>query len=418
MPCQTLGASSGFKPIHRVKTTLRSTTNTSKGQTISFCEGVAYGGSDVAQLVNVAIVGGGTIRNTAPGSNENAIGFSRVKNYSVVGMIIPQCNRKAITAQIGCDGGIIRDNRIGSANEGGGSPHGVISIEFGSSHGGGSTENIISGNIIESAPLANGVHLTYVSGGTMARALVTNNVVLSSGLSGFYYSGVTQLISTGNISVNAGYRGFQYHYCDNVISTGDMVMVPQYQGVYLDTCGQSMMFSNMNIKDPSQAGPGLYDAFYIKEPTGITTLNNIVETGANTRYGLNGETMGTAFPIITGGRWINDINITTFNPSIVVRAQLVGYAATITPDYAKGATVYVEPLTGNIMINPPINMAPGQQINIRLPQDGPGGRTITFGTNMVLTGSLTTTGNTVSLVQFEYDGAKWRGHVVYTGQAI
>jgi len=95
----------------------------------------------------------------------------------------------------------------------------------------------------------------------------------------------------------------------------------------------------------------------------------------------------------------------------------VAYAATVTPDVSLYSTYEIAALTGNITINNPTGMTPvdGQQLSIRLLQDGTGGRTITwdtqfqFGTTFA-SAAITTLLNQSFHVFFEWvaSASKWR----------
>ena len=96
---------------------------------------------------------------------------------------------------------------------------------------------------------------------------------------------------------------------------------------------------------------------------------------------------------------------------------VTAYAATITPDVSLYGTYEIGALTGNIAINNPTGITPvdGQQLSIRLLQDGTGGRTITWDTqyqfgSTFASGGITTLANQSFHVLFEWvaSASKWR----------
>lgn len=392
--------------------TLRCDSVTADGHTVAFI------GTEGNQLENVGVYGGGTVRNTSSGSNENAIGFARCKYYSCVGMNILAANKKAITAQVDCDYGRILNNLIGTTGS-----HG-ISIE-GDSLTPFTEENsvvVVSGNIVLDAGGA-GINFDYANASSPKLETVhcSDNTVVESTAAGYNYSGVNRLMESNNVVLTAGTKGFSYLACASIRSTGATSKTSTEQGIYNINCGPSVNFIAPNIAGVA-AG---VDAIYTQSPTGDVVLVAPEVNGSLHRYSVNTASMGTAKVVITSPKLASGAtgiygSVSTIQANQTPRTQTLAFAATITPDFALGDYVLVGSLTNNITINPPINMLAGQSIKIRLVQDGTGGRTVTLGdtTNMKLNGSVGTTANRVNLIQFDYDGSKWRGWTIYTDQVI
>lgn len=91
----------------------------------------------------------------------------------------------------------------------------------------------------------------------------------------------------------------------------------------------------------------------------------------------------------------------------------VAYAATIAPDASLSNSFWVD-LTGNTILDQPINPKSGQVLTIYFKQDGVGGHTLTFGTtiygNLANDFVLSTGANDVDELVLQYDGdaARWR----------
>jgi hypothetical protein len=145
----------------------------------------------------------------------------------------------------------------------------------------------------------------------------------------------------------------------------------------------------------------------------------------NNKVNFNAATIAAATtgdPLVQNYSTVSYSNYTgnTCDPKFLVpiRQKSVSYAASVAVDASMADYHLIGSLTGNITLATPVNGVQGQSIRIRLVQDATGGRTMTLGANMVLTGSITTTANTVTTLGFDYDGTKWRGSVILTGQAI
>lgn len=95
--------------------------------------------------------------------------------------------------------------------------------------------------------------------------------------------------------------------------------------------------------------------------------------------------------------------------------QSVAYAATVTPDPYLGGEVRIGAFTGNITINKPTcstelgDLWPmGMRVGFWLTQDATGGRTVTFNAQYKTTAAIPTTANSVTFVEFSWDGTNWR----------
>lgn len=401
--------------------TLRATTNTSSGHTIAFAEGSAYGGSDAAQLENVEISGGGIVRNSAPGTNDNAIAFTRCKNYRCIGMHVPAANKKGITAQVHCDDGHIVGNIVGTTGDSGiaceGDALGIYRNEG----------LLLADNIVENAGDF-GINVTFAAGSTYRNVVSRNNRVLASVDHAFAYSSVEGLQESGNTVVTTQGRAFSYQTCSKVKSLTPQCEQAGFQGIALLTCGEDVEIVAPTMRNTSNAASNTYDAIVVNGATADCSIIAPNIYGATHKLSVGTASMGSnVVRVVNHGKVTAGVS-GTWGPIATIdliertdggrKQQTISYAATIAPDYLLGSSVLVGQLTGNITINAPTNAKAGQSMLIRLVQDGAGGRTVSTGANVLLTGAVTTTGNTVTLLQFEFDGSKWRGFIRFTGQAI
>ena len=88
-------------------------------------------------------------------------------------------------------------------------------------------------------------------------------------------------------------------------------------------------------------------------------------------------------------------------------SQAVVYAAIITPDLSSGNIINVGILTGNIVINAPINMRDDDILIIRLTQDGTGGRLVTWDAAFTVTTEISKASSVSTVWIFWYDGSNW-----------
>jgi len=401
--------------------TLRCTANTTYGHTVAFVEGAAYGGSDSSQLENVEISGGGTVTNTAPGTNENAIGFTRCKNYRCIGMNVPEANKKGITAQVNCDDGYIVGNIVGTTGDAGiaceGDALGIYRNDG----------VVILDNIVKNAG-GIGINVTFAAGLTYRNVVSRNNRVLASVGNAFVYSSVEGLQESGNTVLTTQGRAFSYQKCSKVKSVSSQCESASFQGIALVSCGEDVELIAPTVRNASTGSSNVYDAIYVSGATSDCSIISPVILGTDHKISINTASMGSnVVRVVNYGKIVAGVTGTWGDISTIDliertdggrKQQTVAYSSSITPNYLLGSSVLVGQLTGNIKINAPINAKSGQSIIIRLVQDGSGGKTVTFGAGVILSGTISTTGNTVTLLRFEYDGTNWRGHVAFTGQPI
>ena len=96
--------------------------------------------------------------------------------------------------------------------------------------------------------------------------------------------------------------------------------------------------------------------------------------------------------------------------------QSLGFSSTLAVDPFMGETIAVT-LTGPMTVSAPaltgtnttgVFLIPGMRLRFILRQDGTGGRVVTWNAVFKTSGALTTTLNTVNIVEFIYDGTNWR----------
>lgn len=180
---------------------------TSDGHVIAFVEGASYGGSDAAQSINVHFKGGGKITADA-GSSDNAVGFTRCKNGSCVGMVLA-AGQYAGTAQVNCDEILFGFNRVTTA--------GAAAISFISASaatGQKDRNNAAIGNVIE-ASTGYGIYADYfdkleVSGNRITSAGRCLYLVGQSGDNG------ANLVGSNNILTSSGDYGAWIDYVNGV----------------------------------------------------------------------------------------------------------------------------------------------------------------------------------------------------------
>lgn len=127
-------------------------------------------------------------------------------------------------------------------------------------------------------------------------------------------------------------------------------------------------------------------------------LTCVDQTGTNPFPALHASTSGAA-----GSYEINNI----------VGWQALAYAATITPDPWLGGNVVVGALTGALTINAPAPLGggfipPGTRLTFVIPQDGTGGRVVTFNSIYKNVGTLDTTASSTTVLAFVFDGTNWQ----------
>lgn len=89
------------------------------------------------------------------------------------------------------------------------------------------------------------------------------------------------------------------------------------------------------------------------------------------------------------------------------RTYRIAYAASITPDAAKGETIIVGTLTGNITVNNPTGAREGMWLRFDFTQDGGGGHTVSFGSSFLVNWTPSTTGGDRNTISFRFDGTNW-----------
>ena len=395
-------------------TTLRCVTNTTDGHTIAFI------GATGTQLENVGFTGGGTVRNTAPGTNENAIGFARCKNYYCIGMNVPQANKKGITAQVNCDNGRVLFNNVGTTGDSG------IAIE-GDSVGEGTANDRLElvGNTVLSAT-GTGINITRVTSPNFTNVVSKDNRVVSATGVGFAYSGIENLVESGNSCEFSGSNSFNYINVTKARIVSPRSKDAAIRGMGFNACGEVTVVAP-DISGASRGSSNVYDAILVDSPVGNITFVAPIVRGTEHKLAIGTLSMG-AFSVRVVSPDLTPGVSGTYGPIASIdiiertdggrKTQVIPYAASITPNYLNGSLVFVGQLTGNITLNAPTNAKSGQSILVRFVQNGAGGNTISFGANIKFTGSITTTGNTVTLLEFDFDGSNWRGSIRYTGQAI
>lgn len=400
--------------------TVRTTAATTYGHTIAFVDGAAYGGSDSTQITNVEISGGGKVIATGSSGADNAIGFTRCDNYRCIGMAV-YSDRKGITAQLHCTNGVINYNHVEYAGNAG------IAVE-GDAAGTYQTRGaIVCGNRIEQA-VAQGINFTYAAGSDLEDVVCKDNIVEASTSHGFAFSHVAGLDESGNVVLDSGARAFSYTSCSKQRTVTPRSEESTNQGIALISPGADVQIIAPALRNTSAAGSGVSAAIYVESPSADITIISPKVSGSNHNYAIDTSSMSSYVVRVIDSSGLAAGTSGTFDLlsafDIINRTdggrkqQSIAYAATITPDYLSGSSILVGTLTGAIQINAPTNAKAGQSVQIRLVQNGAGTFATTFGSGIVFTGSLTTTGNTVSLIQLDYDGTTWRGWILYTGQAL
>jgi hypothetical protein len=139
-----------------------------------------------------------------------------------------------------------------------------------------------------------------------------------------------------------------------------------------------------------------------------------IQSGSGCTFDLQIKGSIPAFSNFSSSRHGNQITINQGGPH---GEQSVTYAAAITPDPYNGSSVFVGQLTGDITINAPSgtwssagsNLYPyGQRLAFTLRQDATGGRNVTFNAIYKTSAAIPTTANSVTRVEFEFDGTNWR----------
>ena len=119
-------------------------------------------------------------------------------------------------------------------------------------------------------------------------------------------------------------------------------------------------------------------------------------------YGVGNGTVNTAQAITSDSdAWNNNFSVNNeqgYNP--------LAYAGTVTPDPYAGSDI-VMTLTGNLVVNAPVNGHRGSKLNFVFIEDGPGGRTVTWNAVYKTNWSPNTASGKVNTINFIYDGTSW-----------
>ena len=156
--------------------------------------------------------------------------------------------------------------------------------------------------------------------------------------------------------------------------------------------------------------------FNVLGPATITGCVALNREGSPQEYGYWSQNYSGYWPMIVGctSQWPGTEHVKAASEgSIVVNNMLgqqsVAYATPLTPDPYDGGTVVVGTLTGDLTINlPPSGVFKGMKIRFQLTQDGSGGHAVTFDAGYKTTGALATTANSVTLIEFQWDGTNFR----------
>lgn len=240
------------------------------------------------QNSNCHVFGGGTIRNSAPGTNENAIGFARISGYSCIGMNVPFANKKAITAQVDCDNGYIARNTVGITGSDG------ISVE-GDSQGATQENNnitIIDNEIADAGGI--GVNITFVAGPSTKNVKTGGNLIRKSDDHGMAFSGCDTIdLRGGDVVLDAGSRGFSFLNCNDILGRIRSLKSVN-QGVIFDGCGGNIRV-DVTTKDSSFGQSNVVDAIVVQSPTSTHEITAFI-SGSTHKSVLN-SLSAASFPV-------------------------------------------------------------------------------------------------------------------------
>jgi hypothetical protein len=112
---------------------------------------------------------------------------------------------------------------------------------------------------------------------------------------------------------------------------------------------------------------------------------------------------------LPGTAHVDPTSVGSISINSLLGVQNVAYAASITPDPYLGGTVIVGMLTNTITVNAvaAAGLFKGMRVGFQFTQDG-SGHAVTFDGQYKTSAAIPTTANSVTVIQFEYDGANFR----------
>lgn len=219
---------------------------TSAGHTIGFVHpGLLRRKKDISsQLSNVHITGGGSVYNSSPGNNENAIGFGCVNDFSCTNMKITKCNKKAITAQVNVSNGLIANNTIGLTG------HDAITIEGDSVEGKFITKNIrVENNLIEHAGKS-GIFCTYAKGNNKIQNITISNNIIKFADKGIVLSNAFDIHVASN-KIKASNIGIDYFMTSEINDLNNIFSQDTPTFISLNKCYGHILISGFDTSNLS-----------------------------------------------------------------------------------------------------------------------------------------------------------------------
>jgi hypothetical protein len=299
--------------------------------------------------------------------------------------------------------------------------HRILNVEIRSVKGNGlNLGNYTRGTIVDGLSVYAADGYGVVLGG--ADSLVSNVDSASSGLDGFYISGGAYVISntkswnSGRINgVGSGYNIMG----QTVVLHGAHAQENKGNGFTVFKSGTVINGLVMTgcVADSDNVSAGGYAAISLYNVANAV-IHGCVKTfagGAGTPVNgvsIGGGSNGCDIRLAVSGQssWaVTGADIGSNTVQINGRQDRIyapAFASTLTPNPWTART-FSQTLTGNLTIaNPGVKPA-GVNLRFILTQDGTGGRTVTWGTDFLTTGSVDTRASKVSVIDFVCDGTSW-----------
>lgn len=384
-------------------------TSTTSGHVLGFVAGSNYGGTNEDRIENVHVLGGGTVNAYAASGSENAIGFSRAKNFSCRSMTVSKAPWKGLTAQVECSGGVFSGNDLS------GCVHSCLAIEGSNTSDVVASDNVIDGELCTGSA----VDITFSIGDKISDIRLSGNTLKNGRIS---VSNVVNFSLTGGeIKNGTGATAITLYRCDN-FNINQTVTNCNARLFSTSQCGFGT--ATLRATGINSSGASDIDAISISSPTSTQILNDIIVSGDSYRYGVNAID-NSANPVLMAGnssftgstaRLNGNISDSGYGRLNAVFKSLA-YASSLQLDIFEGSLFNVS-LTDDLQISSIINGRIGDSCKIRLVQPSGGGKLVTWPSNVKITGDILTSSGTLTMINLDYDGSNWRGFVAYTDQPI
>ena len=276
-----------------------------------------------------ASIHGGVVYNSETNTLDNAIGFTRYSNVRCENVRIPQCGRKAITAQQGVDNVVFINNAIGTAR------YDAITVETACDF------VAIIGNSIASA-----VGLGINANSTITDLHIERNTIGTAGQDALNASGATRFWVRDNVILGALGEGiFASNGGQGVISGNHVAGMTQH-GISLSGISTRLGIFENYIDSTGMSATATYDGIVFSSCVRPTIVGNQV-SGAKHRHAVNALSMSGSEPVVFGNIFAASLSGVYGGWVPTLGADIDGSAITTTGTVGFGAISAVGYTTAN-----------------------------------------------------------------------